>query len=106
MSDSTCFAVLYRWRVPPEHIDEFVTAWTELTEEIALHCGSGGSRLHECVDDTWLAYAQWPSRRAWDEASVETPRAIAARETLQRVAESVAPPEELHVRSDRLAGRG
>lgn len=105
MSEILRFAVLYRWRVDPTQVGEFVEAWTDLTAEIAAQCGSGGSRLHQCGDETWLAYAQWPSRQAWADASVATPRANAARETMRRVAESIAPPEELHVHSDRLAGR-
>jgi hypothetical protein len=31
-----------------------------VTRAIRRSCGSYGSRLHQCSDGTWLAYARWP----------------------------------------------
>lgn len=37
-----------------------------MTAAIYAECGSYGSRLHKCIDGTWLAYAQWPDAAARD----------------------------------------
>jgi hypothetical protein len=57
------FVVLYRWKLKSGCEEAFIEAWTEMTS-ILLARGSLGSRLHHGGDDTWYAYAQWPSAEA------------------------------------------
>jgi hypothetical protein len=45
---------------------QFREAWHALTEDIFSSCNSLGSRLHESDDGTWVAYAQWRDREAWE----------------------------------------
>jgi heme-degrading monooxygenase HmoA len=62
------FVVLYRWKLREGQEQKFREGWRRRTEEIYRKCGSFGSRLHGAEDGTWLAYAQWPDRRAWEAA--------------------------------------
>ena len=59
------FVVLYRWRIKPDHEEQFRAAWTRATEKITARYGALGSRLHQVDDGSWLAYAQWPDRERW-----------------------------------------
>jgi heme-degrading monooxygenase HmoA len=65
------FVVLYRWKLKPGCEEAFTEAWAEMTS-VLLARGSLGSRLHHGHDDTWYAYAQWPSEQA-REAAFESP---------------------------------
>lgn len=56
------YALIYRWRLHSGMEDQFRTGWASMTHSIRQQCGSYGSRLHECDDGTWVAYALWPSR--------------------------------------------
>jgi len=86
------FAVLYRWRLHPGTEDDFVRAWSRVSELLRSQRGSLGSRLHRGPDGIWYSYAQWPSAQARDAAfaadSVD-PQAIAER-LPELVLESVA----------------
>lgn len=62
------FVVLYRWKLKEGQEQKFREGWRRRTEEIYRKCGSLGSRLHLAEDGTWVAYAQWPDRRAWEAA--------------------------------------
>jgi len=62
------FVVLYQWRLDEQRVDEFEQAWAEMTHLIRDQLGGLGSRLHRGEADTWMAYAQWPSRAAWEES--------------------------------------
>jgi len=62
------FAVIYRWRLQPGLESQFVAAWERATRAIREQRGGLGSRLHKLDDGSWLAYAQWPSRAAWEQA--------------------------------------
>jgi hypothetical protein len=48
---------------------EFVTAWTDCTKIIYENFGSLGSRLHKSEHGPYIAYAQWPSREAYENSS-------------------------------------
>lgn len=60
------FVVVYRWRLKSGAEDAFQTAWAKMTEAIFESRGSLGSRLHRAEDGSFVAYAQWPSRAAWE----------------------------------------
>lgn len=57
---SSCFIVLYRWRLHPGTEDAFIQGWSRITELLRSR-GSLGSRLHRGSDGLWYSYAQWPS---------------------------------------------
>lgn len=87
MTDAgTGFVALYRWRVDPAAEQDFVVAWTRLTELIREHRGGRGSRLHRGADGLFYGYAQWPDRATW-EAPWDPP--AAAREHLAVIAAAV-----------------
>ena len=95
------FAVVYRWRVIPGKEAEFVQAWEIVT--VTLRGGGGlGSRLHRVADGTWLAYAQWPNRHAWETAKVTSPEASAALRRLQDAIEERLEPLLLEPVADYL----
>ena len=55
------FIVLYRWRVKPESQQQFIEAWSEITNHFRANYDSLGSRLHRGSDDLFYGYAQWTS---------------------------------------------
>lgn len=59
------FAVLYRWKVRPEALGDFVAAWRTATEAY-VSVGAFGSRLHRGDDGDLYAYAEWPDRKTWE----------------------------------------
>lgn len=61
-------AVIYRWRVAPEHEEDFKRRWHEITEDVMKHYGGGGSRLHKTEDGDWVAYARWSRKEDRDKA--------------------------------------
>lgn len=74
-ASSLGFAVIYRWRLLEGFESRFLEAWTQVTAYLRDHQGALGSRLHRCDDGTLLAYAQWPSREAW-QAMQDAPSGI------------------------------
>lgn len=67
------FVVLYRWTIRPGHEDEFVAAWSRISDLLLNERGSLGSRLHRGSDGTWYSYAQWPSAQARSDAFAQGP---------------------------------
>src|SRR5690349_10957474 len=65
------FVALYHWRLHPGSEEKFRDAWSKMTRAIRSRFGSLGSRLHRAEDGSWYAYAQWPSRDAWERARGE-----------------------------------
>ena len=62
------FAVIYRWRLRRGMEKQFQEAWAKTTKTIKEERLGLGSRLHRDDDGYWVAYAQWPSRRAWEQS--------------------------------------
>lgn len=71
MSQSIPHAILYVFQVKKGQEAVFEAAWADVTREIQDKCGSLGSRLHTWVGGTYWAYAQWPSRKALENAAIE-----------------------------------
>ena len=67
------FVAVYRWRLKPGMEDQFVDGWQRVTRAIRRSCGGYGSRLHQCSDGTWLAYARWPDAATRDACEHEEP---------------------------------
>jgi heme-degrading monooxygenase HmoA len=86
------FAVIYRWRLKPGHEAVFEEAWRRMTVAIREKRGGLGSRLHKADDGTWVAYAQWPTREAWEESrALESADAEASAIMQQAIEESLPP---------------
>jgi quinol monooxygenase YgiN len=85
MSETVGFCVIYRFLVREEAEEQFREGWTRLTEAIRDRRGGQGSRLHRAGGNLWVAYAQWPSREAW-EGSRELPSADAEASALMSAA--------------------
>jgi hypothetical protein len=66
------FAVLYRWKIRPEAAGAFVDAWVTATAAYKT-IGALGSRLHRSAEGDFYAYAEWPSREAWEHAGTQSP---------------------------------
>lgn len=62
------FTVLYRWRLHEGKEQQFIRAWSRVSDLYLRHRGSLGSRLHRGPDGIWYSYAQWPSAQARDAA--------------------------------------
>ena len=62
------FVVIYRWRLHPGKELQFQKAWERGTPLMITQRGGLGSRLHKADDGTWVAYAQWPDKAAWERA--------------------------------------
>lgn len=70
--------VIYRYRVNPDKVEDFVSAWSRLAEVNREGYGTLGSRLHKGDDGVYYAYSRWPTRDAF-EASEDRPAQTAAR---------------------------
>ncbi len=87
MNEMPGFAVIYRWRLKPGLEDQFVKAWTRVTELYVEHRGGLGSRLHKGSDGIWVAYAQWPSAEVRDAAFSGEPLDPVARASMREAVE-------------------
>ena len=58
------FCAIYRWRIHSGMEEQFVRAWSRVTQLLRSERGSLGSRLHRGPDDIWYSYTQWPSADA------------------------------------------
>ncbi|MFN2458589.1 MAG: antibiotic biosynthesis monooxygenase family protein [Chitinophagaceae bacterium] len=58
--------IIYRWRLKPGLEKQFIENWSAATKLLMDVRGALGSRLHQCEDGTWMAYAQWPSKATWE----------------------------------------
>lgn len=65
--------VLYRWKLRPGHEEEFVLAWSRISDLLLKERGSLGSRLHSGSDGLWYSYAQWPSAEVRRQAFAQGP---------------------------------
>lgn len=97
------FAVIYRWQLNPGFESGFEKAWAERTEEIKKEHGALGSRLHKSDDGSYIAYAQWPSRQAWQDASSTTGIDSNSSQTMKTATKSFEIVAELDVIRDLLA---
>lgn len=97
------FVVIYQWRIRQGREQQFIDAWSELTKIIQEKSGSLGSRLHRTNDGRFLAYAQWPSREAYEAADVKRiPEAKKYRNILLNCAKRVQQDTHLIVLEDQL----
>jgi quinol monooxygenase YgiN len=100
------FIALYRWEVKEGQEERFREGWRRLTEEIYALRGSHGSRLHRAEDGTWVAYAQWPDRRAWEASQGSVAVDAEASKLMRESVEVSHPPVLMEVVDDRLRPGG
>jgi quinol monooxygenase YgiN len=67
ISGTIGFCVIYRWRLHPGKESQFREGWERATQTLMRRHGALGSRLHQADDGTWVAYAQWPNKTAWEQ---------------------------------------
>ena len=96
------FVVIYRWRLKAGTEAQFASAWAERTRAAVSQEGGLGSRLHRAADGMWVAYAQWPSRAAWEEFRRTTAPPSPASLAMRSCIESSEEPLPLDVVCDLL----
>ena len=96
------FCAVYRFNVRPGLEEQLEDSWAKLTDLIYEHEGSLGSRLHRTPDGVYIAYAQWPARETWENASSLPPEADPVRRAMREACESIETVYELEVVDDRL----
>ncbi len=97
------FVAMYRWTLKPGKETRFQEGWHRVTVAIREQNGSLGSRLHKASDGTWIAYAQWPSRQAWEAARENSSADAEARQMMADSVELRHPDLYLDVVDDLLA---
>ena len=70
------FIALYRWKVEPDHLEEFRTRWRALTQKLQLY-GALGSCLTKDDSGQFIAIALWPDEQtravAFEKIAAEPP---------------------------------
>jgi len=98
------FAVIYHFEVKLGKEDSFIKAWKNLTQLIYQYEGSLGSRLHKKNDQQYIAYAQWPDRKTWEDSGSKLPEeANEYRKTMKEACISISTQHELKMIEDLLA---
>ncbi|MFZ9942709.1 MAG: antibiotic biosynthesis monooxygenase family protein [Bacteroidia bacterium] len=67
------FHAVYLFTIKPGRHQDFERAWRELTDAIYRNAGSLGSKLLKQDHDRYLAIAQWPNAKSWEESSERLP---------------------------------
>lgn len=97
------FVVIYKFKVNTGKMDQFKTAWTDLTKLIYQYEGSLGSRLHRENNDTFIAYAQWPNRKQWETSGDQLPpEAEPIRLSMKQACTSIETMHTLETEDDLL----
>ncbi len=97
------FVAVYQFKVKEGLESEFVTVWNQLTQLIYKHEGSLGSRLHFEADNTFIAYAQWPSKETWENSGASLPdQAFELRKCMQQCCTSIETIHELVMVEDLI----
>lgn len=97
------FTVIYRFRVKKDQHKDFIESWKTLTQWIRDYEGGLGSRLHQEDSQTYLAYAQWPDKRSWENSGNRLPEgAHSVREKMRNSLENMETLHQLEVVEDLL----
>lgn len=95
--------VIYQFTVKEDHHEEFINSWKDLTQLIYQFEGSLGSRLHKKDKNTFIAYAQWPSKEIFDNSGYKLPEsADSIRETMRSTCNQITRMMELEPVEDLL----
>lgn len=101
-SPAARFAVIYRWRIDPARMEDFREAWAAMTRLIRDERQGLGSRLHQTRDGWTVAYAQWPSREAWEASRARSTADAALSQRMQGATLEVGETLELDADLDLL----
>lgn len=63
------YSIVYSFEIKPEEEDQFINGWKGLTQLFKVHANSLGSRLHKSSGNQYFAYAQWPDKITFENAS-------------------------------------
>ena len=97
------YIVIYSFEVAKGKHDEFVESWKTLTNLIKEYAGGLGSRLHKKNDNKYIAYAQWPDKKTFENAGSKLPeKAIKIRDEMKAAGIKVTMMEKLEVVEDLL----
>ena len=103
------FVALYEMTAKPGHEADFERAWAAVTDAIYRVRGSLGSRLHKTeTPGVYIAYAQWPSRQVYEDASMRARFTESETQQIVRMKESASLIRTVHlmeVFDDRLQHR-
>ncbi len=92
---------MYRWRIKPELEQQFIEAWSEVTDYYVKNFDSLGSRLHRGDDGLFYAYAQWRSAEQRENAFRVVPD-LPAREKMRSAIRESFPDIKLEIQADYL----
>jgi quinol monooxygenase YgiN len=106
MSATIGFAVVYRWQLHAGKEEQFRDAWETVTTRLMKDHGALGSRLHDADDGTVVAYAQWPSKQAWEDSRQAAPCDEAAFAAMRDATARTFDPILLTPRDDHLLPAG
>ncbi len=76
MDVQNCFSVVYTFKIKEGKESEFIQNWKDLTILFYEYEGSLGSRLHKVEENFFMAYALWPNKKTFDEASNKLPSEV------------------------------
>jgi len=93
--------ILYRFAVKDGMETAFVRHWETVTRML-LKAGSLGSRLHRKDDNTFIGYAQWPSKEAYHQERVLDDAFQEARSNMAACCNAIETLAELETVSDLL----
>ncbi len=97
------FCVIYSFQVKEGQTDKFLRSWEELTKLIYQFEGSLGSRIHRAGERIYIAYAQWPDKKRWEESGDQLPpSADQWRKEMRESCEKIETIHELEMVSDLL----
>ena len=67
------YSVVYSFKLKNGKENEFIENWKFGTRLIYEYEGSLGSRLHKIESNMFMAYALWPDKKTFDEATNKIP---------------------------------
>ena len=73
ITNSSPFTVVYSFEIKENTTEQFIEAWTALTELIYVFEGSNGSRLHKVNESHFFGYAQWPNKSIFEQSGDNLP---------------------------------
>ena len=97
------YVVIYSFEIPEGKKDEFIKSWKRLTCLIKEYAGGLGSRLHKKTATKYIAYAQWPDKKVFENAGARLPeKAIKIRDEMKASGFKVKIIEQFDVIEDLL----
>ena len=89
-------SVILEFEPIAEMENEFISSWKECTEVIYKNFGSLGSRLHRSDKGNFIAYAQWPSKDAYEKSSAWPEELVLVRDRMRSLLKG-GKPKVLHL---------